>query len=131
MEVWASCNSESIQDGNSPTLSDYVSLSGTEPPLADVHRRRVRLDSNWAASGLATGQIPTPVWSWRNLWRSQTHVDGKTSRNEHTLDRAPEEWEDSPEGYPQAPPYDWWIWHDDHVEGVDRSGLEMVHQGRD
>jgi predicted dithiol-disulfide oxidoreductase (DUF899 family) len=24
-----------------------------------------------------------------------------------------EEWEDSPEGYPQAPPYEWWIWHDE------------------
>lgn len=23
-----------------------------------------------------------------------------------------EEWEDSPEGYPQAPPYQWWNWHD-------------------
>ncbi|SMF38930.1 DUF899 domain-containing protein [Neorhizobium sp. CSC1952] len=24
-----------------------------------------------------------------------------------------EEWEDSPEGYPQTPPYAWWVWHDD------------------
>ena len=23
-----------------------------------------------------------------------------------------EEWEDSPEGYPQTPPYGWWKWHD-------------------
>jgi predicted dithiol-disulfide oxidoreductase (DUF899 family) len=23
-----------------------------------------------------------------------------------------EEWEDSPEGYPQTPPYTWWRWHD-------------------
>ncbi|MEU1805770.1 DUF899 domain-containing protein [Streptomyces sp. NPDC019937] len=23
-----------------------------------------------------------------------------------------ETWEDSPEGYPQTPPYDWWNWHD-------------------
>jgi predicted dithiol-disulfide oxidoreductase (DUF899 family) len=23
-----------------------------------------------------------------------------------------EEWEDSPEGYPQTPPYAWWRWHD-------------------
>jgi predicted dithiol-disulfide oxidoreductase (DUF899 family) len=29
-----------------------------------------------------------------------------------------EEWEDSPEGYPQSAPYDWWNWHDeyDHPE---------------
>ncbi len=24
-----------------------------------------------------------------------------------------EEWEDSPEGYPRTPPYEWWIWHDE------------------
>ncbi|MFF3936697.1 DUF899 domain-containing protein [Streptomyces phaeofaciens] len=23
-----------------------------------------------------------------------------------------EQWEDSPEGYPQTPPYEWWSWHD-------------------
>jgi predicted dithiol-disulfide oxidoreductase (DUF899 family) len=23
-----------------------------------------------------------------------------------------EEWEDSPDGYPQTPPYQWWNWHD-------------------
>jgi predicted dithiol-disulfide oxidoreductase (DUF899 family) len=38
------------------------------------------------------------------------------------LDMSPlgrqETWEDSPEGYPQSPPYDWWNWHDnyDHPE---------------
>jgi predicted dithiol-disulfide oxidoreductase (DUF899 family) len=31
-----------------------------------------------------------------------------------------EEWEDSPEGYPQTPPYEWWIWHDEHRD-ADRS----------
>ena len=25
-----------------------------------------------------------------------------------------EEWEDSPEGYPQVPPYSWWNWHDEY-----------------
>ncbi len=27
-----------------------------------------------------------------------------------------EEWEDSPEGYPQTPPYDWWNLHDEYDE---------------
>jgi predicted dithiol-disulfide oxidoreductase (DUF899 family) len=27
-----------------------------------------------------------------------------------------EEWEDSPEGYPQTPPYEWWNWHDEYGE---------------
>lgn len=25
-----------------------------------------------------------------------------------------ESWEDSPDGYPQSPPYEWWNWHDDY-----------------
>jgi predicted dithiol-disulfide oxidoreductase (DUF899 family) len=25
-----------------------------------------------------------------------------------------EAWEDSPEGYPQTPPYEWWNWHDEY-----------------
>jgi predicted dithiol-disulfide oxidoreductase (DUF899 family) len=27
-----------------------------------------------------------------------------------------EEWEDSPEGYPQTPPYTWWNWHDEYED---------------
>jgi predicted dithiol-disulfide oxidoreductase (DUF899 family) len=35
-----------------------------------------------------------------------------------------EEWEDSPEGYPQTPPYTWWIWHDEPREtDPDQRGL--------
>jgi predicted dithiol-disulfide oxidoreductase (DUF899 family) len=30
-----------------------------------------------------------------------------------------EEWESSPEGYPQTPPYGWWNWHDEYGEGDD------------
>ncbi|HSI81921.1 MAG TPA: hypothetical protein VK919_14870 [Solirubrobacterales bacterium] len=26
-----------------------------------------------------------------------------------------EEWEDSPEGYPQTPPYQWWNLHDEYA----------------
>ena len=31
-----------------------------------------------------------------------------------------EEWEDSPEGYPQTPPYGWWVWHDDLATDAER-----------
>jgi predicted dithiol-disulfide oxidoreductase (DUF899 family) len=27
-----------------------------------------------------------------------------------------EKWEDSPEGYPQTPPYEWWNWHDEYSD---------------
>jgi predicted dithiol-disulfide oxidoreductase (DUF899 family) len=29
-----------------------------------------------------------------------------------------EDWEDSPQGYPQGPPYEWWAWHDAYAEHV-------------
>mgnify|MGYP001334057037 CR=1 FL=1 len=29
-----------------------------------------------------------------------------------------ENWEDSPKGFPQTPPYKWWNWHDSYVDGA-------------
>ena len=41
-----------------------------------------------------------------------------------------ENWEDSPEGYPQTPPYDWWIWHDaPRTTDPDRPGLQPLRTG--
>jgi predicted dithiol-disulfide oxidoreductase (DUF899 family) len=31
-----------------------------------------------------------------------------------------EEWEDSPVGYPQTPPYKWWNWHDEYAAASPR-----------
>jgi predicted dithiol-disulfide oxidoreductase (DUF899 family) len=33
-----------------------------------------------------------------------------------------EEWEDSPDGYPQSPPYQWWNWHDNYAQDVLEEG---------
>jgi len=30
-----------------------------------------------------------------------------------------EDWEDSPEGYPQTEPYQWWRWNDSYADGDD------------
>ncbi|MCZ7459366.1 DUF899 domain-containing protein [Streptomyces sp. WMMC940] len=30
-----------------------------------------------------------------------------------------ETWEDSPEGYPQTPPYEWWNWHDEYGDDAE------------
>jgi predicted dithiol-disulfide oxidoreductase (DUF899 family) len=42
-----------------------------------------------------------------------------------------EEWEDSPEGYPQTPPYKWWNWHDNYVAGdaPDKRWVEVSDAG--
>ena len=38
-----------------------------------------------------------------------------------------ETWEDSPEGYPQDPPYTWWAWHDEApTPGEDGPGLVQL-----
>jgi predicted dithiol-disulfide oxidoreductase (DUF899 family) len=37
-----------------------------------------------------------------------------------------EEWEDSPEGYPQSPPYAWWNWHDEYEEKPAEGWLAQV-----
>jgi predicted dithiol-disulfide oxidoreductase (DUF899 family) len=39
-----------------------------------------------------------------------------------------EEWEDSPEGYPQSQPYAWWIWHDEPPRpDAERPGLTQLN----
>ena len=43
-----------------------------------------------------------------------------------------EEWEDSPEGYPQTPPYKWWNWHDEYAAGAaqDPRGIKVVDNAK-
>jgi predicted dithiol-disulfide oxidoreductase (DUF899 family) len=42
-----------------------------------------------------------------------------------------EAWEDSPEGYLQTPPYEWWNWHDEYGnEEASAKVLEQVRRGR-
>jgi len=42
-----------------------------------------------------------------------------------------EEWEDSPEGYPQIPPYEWWNWHDDYNDAEPtQEWLDRIAGGR-
>jgi predicted dithiol-disulfide oxidoreductase (DUF899 family) len=37
-----------------------------------------------------------------------------------------EEWEDSPDGYPQTPPYQWWNWHDNYDEATLAGGWQAT-----
>jgi predicted dithiol-disulfide oxidoreductase (DUF899 family) len=40
-----------------------------------------------------------------------------------------ETWEDSPEGYPQTPPYEWWNWHDEYGDTQSDGWLSQVERG--
>ncbi|WP_159851136.1 DUF899 domain-containing protein [Nocardia sp. CY41] len=37
-----------------------------------------------------------------------------------------ENWEDSPEGYPQTPPYEWWNWNDEYPAAVDETNSDWL-----
>jgi predicted dithiol-disulfide oxidoreductase (DUF899 family) len=42
-----------------------------------------------------------------------------------------ENWEDSPEGYPQTAPYEWWTWHDEPARtDADRPGLVQLRKAQ-
>ena len=38
-----------------------------------------------------------------------------------------ETWEESPEGYPQTPPYEWWNWHDEYSDAP-AAGQEQLRR---
>jgi predicted dithiol-disulfide oxidoreductase (DUF899 family) len=40
-----------------------------------------------------------------------------------------EEWEDSPEGYPQTPPYKWWNWHDSYGDTSSSEWSKVADRG--
>jgi predicted dithiol-disulfide oxidoreductase (DUF899 family) len=42
-----------------------------------------------------------------------------------------EEWEDSPKGYPQTPPYKWWNWHDEYGKGDSTQWSNVVDRSRE
>jgi predicted dithiol-disulfide oxidoreductase (DUF899 family) len=37
-----------------------------------------------------------------------------------------ETWEESPEGYPQSPPYEWWNWHDNYGAAADPKWTDVL-----
>jgi hypothetical protein len=42
-----------------------------------------------------------------------------------------EEWEDSPEGYPQTKAYEWWNWHDEYGDGpTSQEHLDQIRRAR-
>jgi predicted dithiol-disulfide oxidoreductase (DUF899 family) len=51
-----------------------------------------------------------------NNWRGDEAMGTLWSYLDMTALGRQEEWEDSPEGYPQSPPYKWWNWHDSYGE---------------
>ena len=76
----------------------------------------------------------TPSSSLRTQ-ASGIEESNRGARGQTYLDITPlgrqETWEDSPEGYPQTPPYKWWNWHDnyDAEASPDRKRVEVSDVG--
>ena len=64
-------------------------------------RRRPRSSARTSSTSAATRRMGS-TWSYLDI----------------TALGRQEEWEDSPEGYPQTPPYEWWNLHDEYDEAT-------------
>jgi predicted dithiol-disulfide oxidoreductase (DUF899 family) len=42
-----------------------------------------------------------------------------------------ENWEDSPQGYPQSPPYHWWLWHDSYGDAAAAAEWKVTSDAQD
>ena len=63
--------------------------------------------------GITTMKTP-PIVTPREWEAARQPMGGTWSYLDITALGRQEEWEDSPEGYPQTPPYSWWRWHDSY-----------------
>ena len=63
--------------------------------------------------------------------RGDEHMGSTWSYLDMTALGRQEAWEDSPEGYPQTPPYKWWNWHDsyDAEAAPDKKWVEISDAG--
>jgi predicted dithiol-disulfide oxidoreductase (DUF899 family) len=110
----------------------YVSRA----PLADIERLKARMgwEMPWYSfTGSFDADFGVAEWHGHNVFiRDGERVYRTYFVNERGdeaigtvwsfLDITPlgrqETWEDSPEGYPQTPPYDWWKRHDQYATGA-------------
>ena len=63
-------------------------------------------------------------------WRGDEAMGTVWSYLDMTALGRQETWEDSPNGYPQTPPYKWWNWHDNYDGEAFRSSALRLLRGR-
>jgi len=114
-------------------------------PQPDIERMRARM--GWAMPWYSlTDQFDTDfgVGEWHGTNAFIRDGDGRVFRTYFINNRGDEalgstwsyldmtalgrqeEWEDSPGGYPQTPPYVWWNWHDEYEEQPAQGWLAQV-----
>jgi predicted dithiol-disulfide oxidoreductase (DUF899 family) len=99
-------------------------------PIADIDRLKLRMDWTMPWYSITDGfdkDFGVDEWHGTNAFIRDDHNkiyrtyfvnnrgDEQMGSTWNYLDITAlgrqEEWEDSPEGYPQTPPYKWWMWH--------------------
>jgi len=128
---------------------DTTLVFASRAPQADIARLKARMEWEmpwYTITDSFDADFGVDEWHGHNVFfRDGDNVfrtyfvnsrgDEATGSTWNYLDLTPlgrqEEWEDSPEGYPQTPPYKWWNWHDEYAAGapVQPKWVEVVKIG--
>ena len=110
---------------------DTTLVFASRAPQADIARLKARM--GWEMPGTHHRQLRRDFgvdeWHGHNVFirdgdrvfrtyfinsRGDEAMGTHLELSRHHGARPPGKWEDSPEGYPQTPPYKWWNWHDNY-----------------
>ena len=128
---------------------DTTLVYASRAPQADIARLKARMgwEMPWyTITDSFDADFGVDEWHGHNVFiRDQDRVfrtyfinsrgDEAMGTTWSYLDATPlgrqEAWEDSPDGYPQSPPYQWWRWHDQYATEVatDPRWIEITTAG--
>ena len=127
---------------------DTTLVFASRAPQADIQRLKTRMDWNmpwYTVTDSFDKDFGVDEWHGTNVFiRDDSNNvfrtyfinnrgDEQMGSTWNYLDITPlgrqEEWEDSPEGYPQTPPYKWWNWHDEYGNASSAQWSKVVDRG--
>ena len=128
---------------------DTTLAFGSRAPQADIERLKTRMDWKmpwYTISDSFDKDFGVDEWHGTNAFirdgdrvfrtyfinsRGDEQMGNTWNYLDITALGRQEEWEDSPEGYPQTAPYEWWNWHDEYGdEKASAKVREQVRRGR-
>ncbi|WP_158851089.1 DUF899 domain-containing protein [Saccharothrix deserti] len=119
---------------------DTTLAFASRAPLADIERVKARMGWTMPWYSMTDGfdaDFGVDEWHGTNAFirdgdrvfrtyfinnRGDEVMGGTWSYLDMTALGRQEEWEDSPEGYPQTRPYEWWDWHDEYADAEPAEG---------
>jgi predicted dithiol-disulfide oxidoreductase (DUF899 family) len=122
---------------------DTTLVFASRAPQPDIERVKARMgwtmpwytmtgDPDNATDSAFDADFGVDEWHGTNAFFRDGEALGTTwSYLDMTALGRQEEWEDSPEGYPQTAPYVWWNWHDEYAKasGPSDEYLSQVERG--